>query len=198
MIVVPDESVETSGLAASVVSCQPQSSEPASDRVHAVRPGVLLDDQQERDPLWIRDEFTEDRSDHGIKVIHGHCGHRASRGSRQPDRDRYRGIRNRPADLSRRWKANPGAFSSPDPALWCRHGARLCGGALHCRITGAGWRRTPLGVWPVSRMSPHGPATSEKKCRTSTPKEPLNNLPCTCLKRFGLREVNRLPSTPEP
>ena len=29
-------------------------------------------------------------------------------------------------------------------------------------------------------------------------KEPLNNLPCTCLKRFGLREVNYLPSTPEP
>ena len=29
-------------------------------------------------------------------------------------------------------------------------------------------------------------------------REPLNNLPCTCLKCFGLREVNHLPSTPEP
>ena len=29
-------------------------------------------------------------------------------------------------------------------------------------------------------------------------RETLNHLPCTCLKRFGLREVNHLPSTPEP
>ena len=41
--------------------------------VHAgLRPGVPLDDQQEGDLLWIRDEFTEDRSDHGVMVVHGH------------------------------------------------------------------------------------------------------------------------------
>ena len=41
--------------------------------VHAgIRPGVPLDDQQEGDLLWIRDEFTEDWSDHGIMVVHGH------------------------------------------------------------------------------------------------------------------------------
>ena len=41
--------------------------------VHAgVRPGIPLQDQQEWDLLWIRDEFIRDRSDHGKVVIHGH------------------------------------------------------------------------------------------------------------------------------
>ena len=41
--------------------------------VHAgVRPGVALGNQQERDLLWIRDEFILDRSDHGRVVVHGH------------------------------------------------------------------------------------------------------------------------------
>ena len=41
--------------------------------VHAgVRPGVELEDQQERDLLWIRDEFIDDRRDHGRVVVHGH------------------------------------------------------------------------------------------------------------------------------
>lgn len=41
--------------------------------VHAgVRPGIPLEDQQERDLLWIRDEFIRDRSDHGKVVVHGH------------------------------------------------------------------------------------------------------------------------------
>ncbi|MDF1848806.1 MAG: metallophosphoesterase family protein [Parvibaculaceae bacterium] len=42
--------------------------------VHAgVRPGVPLDQQNERDLRWIRDEFLESRMDFGKRVVHGHC-----------------------------------------------------------------------------------------------------------------------------
>ena len=41
--------------------------------MHAgVRPGIPLQDQQEQDLLWIRDEFIRDGSDHGKVVVHGH------------------------------------------------------------------------------------------------------------------------------
>ena len=41
--------------------------------VHAgLRPGVAMEAQRERDLLWIREEFTGDRSDHGKIVVHGH------------------------------------------------------------------------------------------------------------------------------
>jgi serine/threonine protein phosphatase 1 len=41
--------------------------------VHAgIRPGVPLDRQQERDLLWIRDEFLDSDADHGRVVVHGH------------------------------------------------------------------------------------------------------------------------------
>ncbi|MCR9242076.1 MAG: serine/threonine protein phosphatase [Rhodobiaceae bacterium] len=42
--------------------------------VHAgVRPGVPLDQQEERDLRWIRDEFLESRVNFGKRVVHGHC-----------------------------------------------------------------------------------------------------------------------------
>jgi serine/threonine protein phosphatase 1 len=37
-----------------------------------VRPGVPLDQQSERDLLWIRDEFLKSQQDFGKMVIHGH------------------------------------------------------------------------------------------------------------------------------
>ncbi|MDB5662132.1 MAG: hypothetical protein JWM38_559 [Sphingomonas bacterium] len=41
--------------------------------VHAgVRPGLPLDQQYDEDLLWIRDEFLNDDSDHGMIVVHGH------------------------------------------------------------------------------------------------------------------------------
>ena len=41
--------------------------------VHAgIRPGVPLDQQEEVDLVWIRDEFHFSRADHGRLVIHGH------------------------------------------------------------------------------------------------------------------------------
>lgn len=41
--------------------------------VHAgVRPGVALDEQDPDDLLWIRGEFLDDPSDHGVVVVHGH------------------------------------------------------------------------------------------------------------------------------
>lgn len=41
--------------------------------VHAgIRPGVDLCDQSSKDLRWIRDGFLEDRSDHGVIVVHGH------------------------------------------------------------------------------------------------------------------------------
>jgi serine/threonine protein phosphatase 1 len=41
--------------------------------VHAgIRPGVLLDAQDEEDLVWIREPFLSDRRDHGALVVHGH------------------------------------------------------------------------------------------------------------------------------
>ncbi|MBI3452117.1 MAG: serine/threonine protein phosphatase [Rhodospirillales bacterium] len=41
--------------------------------VHAgIRPGVPLERQDERDLLWIRDEFLASTADHGKVVVHGH------------------------------------------------------------------------------------------------------------------------------
>jgi serine/threonine protein phosphatase 1 len=41
--------------------------------VHAgVRPGVALEDQTERDLLWIRYEFLQDRGPFGKVIVHGH------------------------------------------------------------------------------------------------------------------------------
>lgn len=41
--------------------------------VHAgVRPGVPLAEQAERDLLWIRHEFLQDRGPHGKVIVHGH------------------------------------------------------------------------------------------------------------------------------
>ncbi len=41
--------------------------------VHAgVRPGVALDQQTERDLLWIREEFLQDRNPHEAVIVHGH------------------------------------------------------------------------------------------------------------------------------
>jgi serine/threonine protein phosphatase 1 len=37
-----------------------------------VRPGVPLDAQVENDLLWIRQEFLQDETDHGVLVVHGH------------------------------------------------------------------------------------------------------------------------------
>jgi len=41
--------------------------------VHAgIRPGVALEDQSPRDMRWIREGFLDDRTDHGVVVVHGH------------------------------------------------------------------------------------------------------------------------------
>ena len=41
--------------------------------VHAgIRPGAPLDEQQDEDILWIREEFLDDAGDHGKIVVHGH------------------------------------------------------------------------------------------------------------------------------
>ena len=41
--------------------------------VHAgMRPGVALEDQNEQDLIWIRDEFTDSDTDFGAIVVHGH------------------------------------------------------------------------------------------------------------------------------
>lgn len=41
--------------------------------VHAgIRPGVALEDQSPKDLRWIREPFLEDRTDHGVIVVHGH------------------------------------------------------------------------------------------------------------------------------
>jgi len=37
-----------------------------------VRPGVALHDQAEDDLVWIRNEFSSNRRDHGALVVHGH------------------------------------------------------------------------------------------------------------------------------
>ncbi|WP_132464283.1 metallophosphoesterase [Rhodovulum marinum] len=51
-----------------------------------IRPGIPLDDQSERDLIWIRDEFLLDPRDHGALIVHGHtpgervvhCGNRVN------------------------------------------------------------------------------------------------------------------------
>jgi serine/threonine protein phosphatase 1 len=41
--------------------------------VHAgIRPGVALEEQVGRDLRWIREGFLDDRTDHGVIVVHGH------------------------------------------------------------------------------------------------------------------------------
>jgi len=41
--------------------------------VHAgIRPGVALEDQRSKDLRWIREDFLNDRTDHGVMVVHGH------------------------------------------------------------------------------------------------------------------------------
>lgn len=41
--------------------------------VHAgIRPGRALEDQVPKDMRWIREGFLDDRSDHGVVVVHGH------------------------------------------------------------------------------------------------------------------------------
>jgi serine/threonine protein phosphatase 1 len=41
--------------------------------VHAgIRPGVPVDEQNGKDLRWIREGFLDDRTDHGLVVIHGH------------------------------------------------------------------------------------------------------------------------------
>lgn len=41
--------------------------------VHAgIRPGVPLENQSGKDLRWIREGFLEDRTDHGMVVVHGH------------------------------------------------------------------------------------------------------------------------------
>jgi len=41
--------------------------------VHAgIRPGIALEKQVSRDLRWIREGFLDDRSDHGVVVVHGH------------------------------------------------------------------------------------------------------------------------------
>lgn len=41
--------------------------------VHAgIRPGVPLEEQDEKDLRWIREGFLNDRTDHGVMVVHGH------------------------------------------------------------------------------------------------------------------------------
>ena len=41
--------------------------------VHAgIKPGVPLDEQDEEDLLWIREEFLDSDSDFGHMVVHGH------------------------------------------------------------------------------------------------------------------------------
>lgn len=42
--------------------------------VHAgVRPGVPLQEQSDRDCLWIRKAFLHSEADHGAVIVHGHC-----------------------------------------------------------------------------------------------------------------------------
>lgn len=42
--------------------------------VHAgLRPGVPIENQEERDLIWIKEPFLSDPSDHGALVIHGHA-----------------------------------------------------------------------------------------------------------------------------
>ena len=53
--------------------CQLTHSEGGYCFVHAgIRPGVSLDAQAPEDLLWVRDEFTRSKRDHGCVVVHGH------------------------------------------------------------------------------------------------------------------------------
>lgn len=41
--------------------------------VHAgIRPGVPVEEQRQRDLIWIREAFLEHKGDHGFHVVHGH------------------------------------------------------------------------------------------------------------------------------
>ncbi len=41
--------------------------------VHAgILPGVPLEEQSDRDRMWIRDRFLDSTADHGVVVVHGH------------------------------------------------------------------------------------------------------------------------------
>jgi serine/threonine protein phosphatase 1 len=41
--------------------------------VHAgIRPGVPIEEQSSKDLRWIREGFLDDRTDHGLTVVHGH------------------------------------------------------------------------------------------------------------------------------
>ena len=41
--------------------------------VHAgIRPGVPIEEQEERDLFWIREDFLKSKKDHGLVVVHGH------------------------------------------------------------------------------------------------------------------------------
>ncbi len=37
-----------------------------------IRPGVALEAQTAEDLMWIREDFLDDRRDHGVVVVHGH------------------------------------------------------------------------------------------------------------------------------
>ncbi len=51
-----------------------------------IRPGVPLAAQTPDDLIWIRDEFLDDRRDHGVVVIHGHTPTADGRPEIQPNR----------------------------------------------------------------------------------------------------------------
>jgi serine/threonine protein phosphatase 1 len=55
--------------------------------VHAgIRPGVPLEDQTERDLLWIREPFLSSPDDHGVFVVHGHTPVRTALPDLRPNR----------------------------------------------------------------------------------------------------------------
>jgi serine/threonine protein phosphatase 1 len=81
---VPDR-IRQSDLAAHLRSVVPDSHKQFLQSLHlrhhvgdlffahaGIRPGVPLDDQVENDLVWIRQEFLQDYSDHGVLVVHGH------------------------------------------------------------------------------------------------------------------------------
>jgi serine/threonine protein phosphatase 1 len=56
-----------------IASCRLLHAEGSYCFAHAgIRPGVAPQEQVAEDLLWIRDEFTRSRSDHGCIVVHGH------------------------------------------------------------------------------------------------------------------------------
>jgi serine/threonine protein phosphatase 1 len=55
--------------------------------VHAgIRPGVPLEEQTERDLLWIREPFLSSADDHGVFVVHGHTPLRTALPDLRPNR----------------------------------------------------------------------------------------------------------------